>query len=497
MLTPHFTYTSNASAPANFHRARTLRLNTLNPVLSILIINSDCCIHESLKRPPTEVLVPKRFLCLSVVAAALTCLPIGGTAPPQKMDSFDIARSRGILHDAYDLVKKHYYDPALHGLDWDARFHDYDEKIKSAPTIGQAFGVVAGFLDGLKDSHVFFSPPARTNRVDYGYRMQLFGDNAFVTRIRPGTDAETKLHLGDQVAKFNGFEVNHADFEQITYYFWTLAPQGGSRLVLRDPAGKQREVLVEAKTRQLKSVLDITGTAGDNDIWQLIREAENSDHIVRQRYVEMGDVMIWKMPEFELGDAEVDHLIGIARKHKTLILDLRGNPGGYIDTLARMVGSVLDHDMKIAERKGRKDLKPQIAKSRGGSAFSGKLIVLVDSSSASAAELFARVVQLEHRGSVLGDHSSGSVMEARYYPCSQGADTKLFYGFSIIDADLIMSDGKSLEHTGVIPDELLLPTAQDLASGSDPVLARAAQLAGVTLEPAAAGKLFPFEWLPL
>ena len=88
-------------------------------------------------------------------------------------------------------------------------------------------------------------------------------------------------------------------------------------------------------------------------------------------------------------------------------------------------------------------------------------------------------------------------MEARHHPCSQGADTKFFYGFSITEADLIMSDGKSLEHTGVVPDELLLPTAQDLASGSDPVLARAAQLAGVTLEPAAAGKLFPFEWLPL
>jgi len=447
---------------------------------------------------PAEDCVPKsRILWLSLAAALLACLPVGITATQQKMDSFNIDRSRGILRDAYDLVKKHYYDPKIHGLDWDARYREYEEKTKNAPSIGQAFGVVAGFLDGLKDSHVFFSPPARTNRVDYGYRMQLFGDNAFVTRIRPGSDAEAKLHIGDQVVGFNHFDVNRSDYKQLTYYFWTLAPQQATQLVLRDPAGQQREVLVAAKTRQMKKVLDLTGQDAGNDIWQLIREEQNSDHIVRQRYVELGDAMIWKMPEFVLNDSEVDHLFGIARKHKALVLDLRGDPGGYIDTLARMVGSVLEHDVKIADRKGRKELKPQLAKSRGGNAFTGKLIVLVDSSSASAAELFARVVQLEHRGTVLGDHSSGSVMEAHHYPCSQGADTKVFYGFSITDADLIMADGNSLEHVGVTPDEIMLPTAQDLAAGRDPVLARAAELAGIPLEPVAAGKLFPFEWLPL
>jgi C-terminal processing protease CtpA/Prc len=254
--------------------------------------------------------------------------------------------------------------------------------------------------------------------------------------------------------------------------------------------------MVQAKTRQLKKVMDLTGSDGGNDIWQLIRDEENSDHIVRQRYVEMGDVMAWKMPEFDLDDAGVDRMFGIARKHKTLIIDLRSDPGGYTNTLERMVGSLFDHDVKISDRKGRKELKPQLAKTRGGSVFSGKLIVLVDSGSASAAELFARVIQLEHRGTVLGDRSSGSVMEALHYSCSQGADTKFFYGFSVTDADLIMADGNSLEHTGVVPDEVILPTGQDLSAGRDPVLAHAAELAGLHLEPAEAGKMFPFEWLP-
>jgi C-terminal processing protease CtpA/Prc len=202
------------------------------------------------------------------------------------------------------------------------------------------------------------------------------------------------------------------------------------------------------------------------------------------------------MPEFFLTDDEVDRIFGIVAKHKALILDLRGNPGGAVVTLERMIGNVFDHDIKIADRVGRKELKPQLAKSRGDKAFAGQLIVLVDSASASAAELFARVIQLEHRGTVIGDRSSGSVMESKGYSCSQGVDTRIFYSFSITDADLIMKDGKSLEHAGVTPDQIAIPTAQDLAAGRDPVLARAAHLVGLNLEPAAAGKLFPFEWSP-
>jgi C-terminal processing protease CtpA/Prc len=437
--------------------------------------------------------IPKLLLAAAVVVVALSGAALQSQ---QKMDSINQDRARAMLRDAYDNVKKHYYDPKFHGLDIDARYHQFDEKIRNAGSLSQSFGVIAGFLDGLNDSHTFFTPPSRPYRVDYGYRMQIYGSACFVSRVRPGTDAESKVHAGDEVLGYNSFAVNRGDFWKMSYYFNSLAPQKASILEVRNPNGQPRNVTVDAKVRDLKKVIDLTGQDGGADFWDLIREEENSDHIVRQRWLNVGDVMIWKMPEFFVEDREVDRIFNDARKHKTLILDLRGNHGGAVTTLDRMLGNVFDHDVKIADRIGRKEMEPEIAKTRGSDVFTGKLIVLVDSVSASAAELFPRVVQLEHRGIVVGDQSAGAVMEAKHYPGSQGMDTKIFYGFSITEADLIMKDGKSLEHTGVTPDETVLPTPKDLADGSDPVLARAAQIGGLNIDPAAAGKMFPFEWLP-
>jgi carboxyl-terminal processing protease len=128
--------------------------------------------------------------------------------------------------------------------------------------------------------------------------------------------------------------------------------------------------------------------------------------------------------------------------------------------------------------------------------FTGKVVVLVDAESASAAELFARIMQLEKRGIVMGDHSSGSVMEAREHSEQTGTDTAVYYGASITEWNLIMSDGKSLEHVGVTPDEVALPSAEDLANGRDPVLAHAAATLGVKISSDEAGKAFPYEWPP-
>lgn len=431
-----------------------------------------------------------RLLTLTGVLAAV--------AWSQQISKFDRERAQQMLNQISTDVKKHYYDPQFHGVDWDANVEKAKHNIDQAEGLNHALSSVAAALDALNDSHTFFLPPPRPFRHDYGWEMQIIGNRCFVVRVRPNSDAEAKgVKPGDEILGINGYAPGRDNLWKMEYVFNVLRPQGGLHLALRDPAGAERQVDVMASIKQFKRVKNLTGESGGEDIWDLIREGENEQNLRRARQAEFGDdLMVLKFPQFSFSDSEVDSMIGAARKHKALILDLRGNPGGSVDTLKYLVSRVFEQEIKIGDQVGReKDMnKPMVAKAHGHNHFSGKLVVLADSKSASAAELFARVVQLEKRGVVLGDQTSGSVMESKRYSYKMGTDTMVFYGASITVADLVMTDGKSLEHTGVAPNETVLPAAADLASGRDPVVARAAEMLGVKLTAEEAGKLFPYEW---
>jgi C-terminal processing protease CtpA/Prc len=85
-------------------------------------------------------------------------------------------------------------------------------------------------------------------------------------------------------------------------------------------------------------------------------------------------------------------------------------------------------------------------------------------------------------------------MQSRSFPMEMGTDKIVRYTMSVTDADVIMTDGKSLENVGVAPDEMILLTGSDLAASKDPALALAVEKAGGQISPEAAGKLFPIEW---
>jgi carboxyl-terminal processing protease len=419
----------------------------------------------------------------------LVFLSLGTVAPAQQVEGKDRDRAQLMLSRIKDELKKSYYDPTFHGMDVEARFKTASEKIKTAVSVGQIFGIIGQVLTELDDSHTYFIPPSRSIKTDYGWTMQIVGDRCYVSSVDKGSDAEAKgVKPGDEVLEAGGYKLQRSNLWKFQYLYYALRPQPSMRVTLRSPDGEPRRLELLAKQTEGKKIVDLTDYG---ERMNLVRKSERHTEFGRDRFKSFGDqLLIWKMNEFDLTDTEIDDAMSRAKKHKALILDLRGNGGGWVSTVTRLVSNLFDRDIKIGDTKSRKETKPEIAKTRGEKAFKGNLTILVDSKSASASEVLSRVVQIEKRGTVIGDQTAGAVMTSRKYQEEVGIDVVVFFGYSITVSDLIMADGNSLEHRGVTPDEIRLPTSADLAAARDVVLSHAASLYGVTFDPVEAGKFF-------
>jgi C-terminal processing protease CtpA/Prc len=421
------------------------------------------------------------------------CLVQHSFAQNNKMDSIEKQNVMSMLDNMKKAIKSDYYDPnpKFGDKDLETRFKIAEERLKKTEYLPDAFAVIAQTVIDLNDSHTRFWPPGITTLVEYGWRMKVVGDKAFISGVMEKSDAAANgLKIGDEVIAINGFRPTRKELWKVLYYYESISPKVKLTLDVKSPSGEARQLVIATKITKLKKSVNLANTF---DLNAAFREGDNLHDLDRHYFQPVEDTLIWKMPGFDFDPKQVGDFIGRAANKKTLILDLRGNSGGYVVTLEELAGYVFDHNVKIADLKGRKKLDPQEAKSKGSKIFGGKIIVLVDADSASASEIFARLMQLEKRGIVLGDVSAGAVMQSRGKGFTLGVDDAWGYGMNLTMADVIMSDGKSLEHVGVVPDEIILPTGQDLAERRDPVLARALELSGHKIDTAAAGKFFPPE----
>jgi carboxyl-terminal processing protease len=433
-----------------------------------------------------------RAIFLAALALAALLPTAARPAENKKYKTISNDQAAEMLAAAEADVREHYYDPNIRGLDVQKRFAKAKEKIQSAKSQDEALLDIAGAMAALQDPHTRFIPPVRPYGVDYGWIHEAIANACcFVAAIRPDSDAAHKgLKPGDQIVAINGITLTRQDIDYVDYSY-SVFPQSGLHLLVRSPQGIERQLVAMAKVNPGQAV--VRGID--------VREWLRSYHGEKSRsryYAAPNHTLVWRLPDFLIDPADVDGLFNRTHSYDTLILDLRGNPGGIEQAMLKCVGNLFDHDVQIGFWKGRKDTTPITAKARGKKAFLGKLILLIDSRSASASEMLARVIQLEKRGTVLGDRSAGAVAEARdfVHAIKLDATNVSQYTVRVSVRQVTMNDGKTLENEGVTPDDTVIPTADDLAAGRDPVLARAIGLAGTNITREEAGKVIPFEWPP-
>ena len=401
-----------------------------------------------------------------------------------QLSSFDRGNCLTMLKLIKEDLTKNYFDPSFRGLDVDKTFAEASQRIKEAKNVGEASAILADTLLRLDDSHTTFYPPERLTRADYGWAATIIGDVPFVIFVKKGSDAERKgLAVGDRILAWNRFVPSRANLWQINYVYRHIRPQQLQRVIVRRPDGSERSIDIESQVQERPA----------GNIEDLIREADDAYGTPFEIEKPAGDTLVVAMSSF--GDpAQIARFMKKARGYKNLVLDLRGNGGGLVVTIDMLVSWCFDREVKIGVEKTRKGEEPETAKGRKD-AYSGRIVVLIDSRSASASEVTARVMQLEKRGTVIGDRSAGAVMTSMFFRHTLGQDlygigSVAFFGTSITVADFKMSDGGTLEKVGVTPDETVLPSGADLAAERDPALARAITLLGGTMTAEQAGKFY-------
>jgi len=406
---------------------------------------------------------------------------VAGPASPK------VNRERGLsmLADMKEVVRERYYDRKFHGINLDEKFKAAGESIKKLDTNSQIFRVLAQVLLDFNDSHTLFIPPGRANKVEYGFSMQMVGDRCFVVVVKKDSDAEKQgLKVGDEITAIGKYPPNRNNMWLLEYLLYALDPQQSIKLFTTGTDGAKNEKLITASFKSIK----------DREKEAEKRRKEKKENPYKCQVVDP-DLIACKLQTFSVDKKYIDKMMAEVGQHKKFILDLRGNGGGYVKVEEYLTGFFFDREVKIATMVKRDKSDERFARPQPGKTYKGDLLVIIDSDSASASEVFSRVIQLEKRGKIVGDVSAGKVMTSIFVPILnvRGVDTTMSFSafaLNVTIADLIMSDGNRLENVGVIPDYPIGPSGKALAAKADAILSYSAGLFGAKLSPEDAGKYY-------
>lgn len=162
----------------------------------------------------------------------------------------------------------------------------------------------------------------------------------------------------------------------------------------------------------------------------------------------------------------------LAGNMRALVLDVRGNSGGFLNELVTVVNAILPPGRPIYQETTRGGVTRTVHTSAAPLLPSHiPVVLLIDEGSASAAELLSAALQENGRATLLGAKTSGAVEASILVDLADGS------AISVTVLRLASGQGRRLEGVGVVPDVEVPLAVAELDQGRDPQLQRAIQLA--------------------
>ena len=147
-----------------------------------------------------------------------------------------------------------------------------------------------------------------------------------------------------------------------------------------------------------------------------------------------------------------------------LVLDLRNNPGGYLEAALDMASWFLPTGKVVVSENFGDKQPPDVYKSKGYDIFTDKLkfAILVNEGSASASEILAGALQDQKKAVLIGEKTFGKGSVQELIPVTGSTSIK------ITVAHWFTPNGKSISNSGLTPDIIVPLTADNTKGGADP-----------------------------
>lgn len=328
-----------------------------------------------------------------------------------------------IINEATGIVSKKYVEPV--------------EKDKLTG------GAIKGIVDSLNDPFAQY-----LDMKDYkGFKHAISGTysgigvyiegkkrEVFITKVMEESPAQEEgLKKGDQILKIDSIDTSKITIEQ-------------SASKIRGKA----ETVVRLVIKRQDKVLNFNVTRKDIDFPNIITKVKKPG---------IGYVMVHSFTK-DVGEKTAKEIEDLKKKGiKSLILDLRGNPGGQLTEAINISSLFLENGLILKTVNRQKEQETYSA--NGDYIFSGRLVVLVDSGSASASEIVAGALKDHKRAYVIGEKTFGKGVVQEVVMLSNG-------GAIIIPTQKWLTpNGTSISEKGIIPNKTVKNPDKQLAEAVD------------------------------
>lgn len=411
----------------------------------------------------------------AALAFACAIAPVRAEVP-QGLETFDAV---------WRIVRDTHFDKTYNGVDWEAARTEFRPKAAAARTMSEVRAVLRDMLARLGQSHFAIVPgsaesamkPGGGGSAHAGFDVRLIGGHMLVTGVEPASGASaTGIRTGWRVTAIGNETVDallkpvhEITDERVRGLEAWRALQGHLRgaegstvsVTFQDGTGA---LLTRSIVRQQEQGQAVTV---GNLPTMYVRVTNQEKATPQGRRVGLVGFNVW----MGAVDAPFQRAIDQHRNSAGIVLDLRGNPGGLAAMMMGIAGHFVGTPtplgvMKTRDSELRFTVNPRLVSAEGKpvATFGGPVAILVDSLSGSASECFTGGMQSLERVRVFGQRSMGAALPSQF--------DKLPNGDVFIHAtgDFVTANGTRLEGRGVIPDEEVPLTRDDLLAGRDRAL---------------------------